>query len=92
MVLCFIPRMRLFAPILAGSVKLSFRKFLLYDSIALTLFTAVYLTVGIIFNKSLEKLITKTKGLQNIVFFAAVFLIAIIVIVLVPRKKKDHKG
>jgi membrane protein DedA with SNARE-associated domain len=91
MILCFIPRMRMFAPILAGSMKLSFKKFLLYDSIALALFTAIYLILGIIFNKSLENLITKTKSLQDIVFFAAVFIIAIIIIVLVHRMKKDRK-
>ena len=82
--------MRMFAPILAGSMKLSFKKFLLYDSIALLLFTSVYLAVGFIFNRSLEKLVTKTKGLQNFVFFAAVFAIAVVIIVLVQRKKKHH--
>jgi membrane protein DedA with SNARE-associated domain len=82
MILCFIPRMRMFAPILAGSMKLSFKKFLFYDLIALVLFTTAYLLIGIIFNRSLQRIITKTKGLQNIVFFAAILIIAVILIVL----------
>ncbi len=87
-ILCFIPRMRMFAPILAGSMRLSFRKFLFFDFIALTIFTTIYLSLGIIFNRSLEKMITKTKGLQNIIFFASVLVIVIIVVFFVRRKKK----
>jgi len=88
LILCFIPRMRMFAPILAGSMKLSFRRFLLFDTIALALFTTVYLLVGIIFNKSLQKIISKTRGLENIVFFAAVLVLAIIIVAFVRRRKK----
>jgi len=92
LILCFIPRMRMFAPILAGSMRLWFKKFLLFDSIALIVFTTVYLLVGIIFNKSLEKLISKTKGLQNIVFFWAVFVIAVSIILFVRLKRKERTG
>ena len=88
LILCFIPRMRMFAPILAGSMKLSFKRFLLFDTIALVLFTSVYLVIGIIFHRSLQKIILKTKGLQNIVFFAAILVVAIIIIVLVRKRKK----
>jgi len=90
MVLCFIPRMRMFAPILAGSMKLSFKKFLLYDSAALAIFTTVYLSLGFIFNRSLNTVITKTKGLQPIIFFSSVFVIAVIVIYFVAKRKKKE--
>ena len=88
MVLCFIPRMRMFAPILAGSMKISFKKFLVYDSIALAIFTCIYLSLGFFFNKSLYALITKTKDLQSIIFFSAVFLIAVITILFIVKRKK----
>jgi membrane protein DedA with SNARE-associated domain len=92
--LCFIPRMRMFAPILAGSMKLSFRRFLLVDSIALTAFTTIYLLLGIIFNKSLGAIIAKTKWLQDIMFFAAVVLVAVLLVVWIQKRKKkknDHR-
>jgi len=60
--------MRMFAPILAGSMKLSFRRFLLFDSTALAAFTTIYLLIGIIFNKSLGAVISRTKWLQDILF------------------------
>ena len=94
LVLSFIPRMRMFAPILAGSMKLSFRRFLLFDSIALTAFTAIYLLMGFIFNKSLGVVIARTKWLQDIVFFAAIMLVAVLLIVWIRNRKKqknDHR-
>jgi len=94
LMLSFIPRMRMFAPILAGSMKLSFRRFLLFDSIALTAFTAIYVLIGIIFNKSLGAVIARTKWLQDIVFIAAIALVAVLLIVWMRKrksKKNDHR-
>ena len=91
-VLCFIPRMRLFAPIAAGSIGLSFKKFLWFDIVALSAFATVYLLLGIIFNKSLGAAITRTKGLQNIIFFAAVALVAITLIFLIRKRNKNKNG
>jgi membrane protein DedA with SNARE-associated domain len=88
LILCFIPRMRMFAPILAGSMKLSFKRFLLFDAIALTAFTTVYLSLGIIFHKSLSVIIAKAKGLQNIIFFTAVILIAGIIMFFIEKRNR----
>jgi membrane protein DedA with SNARE-associated domain len=88
LILCFIPRMRMFAPILAGSMGLPFKKFLLYNSIALTLFTTVYVALGFIFNASLQKIIKQTKGLQNIIFFATLLIVTVVIIFIVRGRKK----
>src|SRR5438876_9054962 len=88
LILCFSPRMRLWAPILAGSSKLSFGKFLLIDSLALSLFTAIYLSLGIIFHNSLSTLTKKMQSLQNIIFFSAVFAIAVVIIYFIIKRKR----
>jgi len=90
--LCFIPRMRMFAPILAGSLKLPFKKFIFYDTVALIAFTCIYLSLGIVFNKTLSSVMQKTKGLQNIVFFGASILLAGIIIFFVIKRKKRKDG
>ena len=82
--------MRMFAPILAGSMKLSYRRFLLCDSIALTFFTTIYLLLGFIFNRSLQKMIKQAKGLQNIIFFATLLIIAVIIILFIRGRKKKE--
>jgi membrane protein DedA with SNARE-associated domain len=90
-ILCFIPRMRLFAPILAGSSDYSYKRFFLLDGSALLVFTALYTSLGLIFYKSLSKLISQVNGLQNIIFFGGIAMIAIIIIVFVVRRKKKSK-
>jgi membrane protein DedA with SNARE-associated domain len=92
LVLCFMPRMRMFAPILAGSMKLPFKKFLLFDSIALGLFTTIYVLLGLIFNKSLQKVIRQAKGLQNVIFFAALLIIAVVIVLLIRSRKKEKSN
>jgi len=91
LVLCSIPRMRIFAPILAGSMKLPFRKFLLFDVIGLVAVSTIYLLIGVIFNKSLGAVIEKTKELQDIIFFGAILLVAVFLVVLIRNRKKSKK-
>jgi membrane protein DedA with SNARE-associated domain len=88
LLLCFIPRMRMFAPILAGSMKLPFKKFLLYNSFALSLFTSIYVALGFIFNESLQKIIKQTKGLQNVIFFATLLVITVVIILIIRSRKR----
>ena len=90
-ILCFIPRMRMFAPILAGSMQLQFKKFLLIDASVLALFTAIYILLGFIFNRSLSAVAAKMKGVQDIIFFSFLGLAAIVFVVMVIRKKKKEK-
>jgi membrane protein DedA with SNARE-associated domain len=90
-ILCFIPRMRMWSPILAGSMKLPFKKFLLFDTLGLCLFTTVYLLLGIVFHKSLSTVMAKIKGLQNITFFSAALVIAIVIIILVKKRQREKK-
>ena len=82
-VLCFIPRMRLFAPVLAGTTNYSFKRFLLFESCALVIFTSLYLSLGLIFYKSLGRFMSQMKGLQNYIFFGSIGIIAIIAIVFI---------
>jgi membrane protein DedA with SNARE-associated domain len=93
LILCFIPRMRMFAPILAGSMKLPFKKFLFYNSIALSLFTSIYVTLGFIFNESLQRIIKQTRGLQNVIFFATLLIITVVIILIIrSRKRKSSEA
>jgi len=80
----------MFAPILAGSMKLSYKRFLLCDSIALTFFTTIYLLIGLIFNRSLQKMIKQAKGLQNIVFFATLLVIGVVIVLFIRSRKKKE--
>lgn len=51
-VLCFIPRMRMFGPIFCGLLKIKYSRFILFDFIGIASFTALYITIGTIFGHS----------------------------------------
>jgi len=89
-ILCFIPRMRLFAPVLAGSSNYSFKKFLVLDGVTLSVFATLYVSLGLIFYKSISRFISHVKVWQNIIFFGAIGIIALIIIVLVIQRKKKE--
>ncbi|HTL81251.1 MAG TPA: DedA family protein [Bacteroidia bacterium] len=80
LILCFIPRMRMFGPVFSGMMKLPFRKFLLFDMIGLVLFTAIYLSIGIVFHRSLHAVFAEVETTQHIIFFSAMLVGAIVVI------------
>ncbi|HYV92526.1 MAG TPA: VTT domain-containing protein [Chitinophagales bacterium] len=89
MVLNFIPRVRMFGPILAGGMKLSFKSFLLYNSISMVAFTAIYLSLGFVFHESLDKISLKMKSVQHIIFIAAMIIIAGVLFIIIRRKQKE---
>ena len=90
-VLCFVPRMRFWNPILVGIMNLSFRRFLLYDSIGLALFTAVYITIGVVFHRSLTVLIAEMEIWRHVIFVAVLIIFAA-AIIFITHKRKNREA
>ena len=86
-ILCFIPRMRLLGPVFASLTKIPFKKFILYDAIGLCVFTAIYISLGMLFHKSISSLVSETKFIGQIIFFAALIFITIVSVIIVRRFK-----
>jgi membrane protein DedA with SNARE-associated domain len=86
-ILCFIPRMRLLGPVFVALLKLPFKRFLLYDSIGLCIFTSAYISIGLLFHTSLSTLLSKTQSLTNIIFIAAMILMTIFTIVIIRKMR-----
>ncbi len=84
-VLCFIPRMRLFGPVLAGIMKFSFRNFLLFDLLGLTIFTLIYLSLGMIFHNGLHYYFAELGMFRNIIFAIAMLLLSIIILIFINK-------
>ena len=92
-VLNFIPRMRMLPPILAGSLKLSFKRFLLFDTISLLFFTILYLSLGMIFENSLSIVMIKLKKVQHLIFFGAMLLVAVVIAIIeIKRRRQRNKS
>jgi membrane protein DedA with SNARE-associated domain len=91
-ILCFIPRMRMWGPILAGSIRIPFKKFLLFDGIGLLLITVIYTSLGYIFHKSLGSVMKKMKGWQDGIFIGALIILAIIIIIVIRKRQKQKSA
>jgi membrane protein DedA with SNARE-associated domain len=86
--LCFIPRMRMLAPIISGILKITYKRFLLFDSIGLLLFTCLYIAIGYFFHKGLHSLMAKLKPMQHIIFISAMLLLSAYIIIAIRKHKK----
>ena len=90
-VISFIPRVRLLAPVFVALSNLPFPRFLLFSSLSLSLFTAIYIALGFVFHKSFGSLLTKIPVVGNVIFFVAMGVIMVIVSIIIARKLKKKK-
>ena len=69
----FIPGVRTLAPSLAGAEKLSPTPFLLYSALGAALWTALYLGIGLVFHKQIDRalVLVEQSGKVAIVLIAA---------------------
>jgi membrane protein DedA with SNARE-associated domain len=81
--------LRFFGPVVAGSAKVPWRKFVFYDIMALSVFYPFLITAGYIFHSNLQNLITDISILSHVIFFAVVGLLTII-LTLYYKKSFSH--
>lgn len=86
LVLCFIPRMRLFAPLASGAMGVGYKRFLLFDTIGLSLFTTLYITLGFVFHNGLHAIAQEMETVQHILFFAAIVLLGVVFLFFFGRR------
>jgi len=87
LVLCFIPRVRMWAPLVSGLLQIPYTRFIKYDALYLAVFTAIYIALGEFFHKGLGAFITELESAQNIIFFSVILLATIVILVLIRRHK-----
>ena len=75
LILSFIPRVRLFSPVIAALAGLKFVTFMIYNGLGLLLFIAVYISIGVVFHKSINTLLPKLGVYQHVIFIAAVVVL-----------------
>ncbi len=72
---CFIPRMRLWGPIVSGSLRIRYQKFITYDAIGVALFVLIYTNLGYFFGVSLSTLFAELRAMQ-----ASIFVIILLIL------------
>lgn len=89
LILSFVPRVRLLSPVFAALAELKFVKFMIYNGLGLALFNTVYIAIGIIFHKSISKLLPKIGIYRHVIFIVAIVIIIILSFVIY---RKVHSG
>lgn len=66
--LTFIPKIRFFAPACSGAAKIRWKKFLLLDLSAMSLFVSFYFFLGFFFYQQLTRGFSYLQGLRHLIF------------------------
>ena len=88
--ICFVPKMRLWGPLVAGSSRISFGRFLAFDAIGVTLFVCVYETLGYFFGASFSAVFAGLAQYQTPIFVALLFIFGLILLVVHSMAMKEE--
>lgn len=91
LIICFIPRLRLFAPIVASMLAIKLKRFVLFDALSLLLFTTVYISIGYFAHKGLHAAFAELHTLRHIIFGASMLLFGLITF-LITRKRNTKNA
>ena len=90
---CFIPKMRMWGPLVSGSTKLTFKKFMTFNAIGVTLFVALYGSLGYFFGKSFSTVFAQLKSMQTAVFVGVLLVFGIVLLFISAKvTKEEHDG
>ncbi|WP_319508399.1 DedA family protein [uncultured Methanolobus sp.] len=78
--------LRVLGPVVAGSAKVSWRKFVLYDLLALSIYFPTLILIGYHFHNNLRNLVSDVSILSHIIFFVVVGLFGIVISIHYKKK------
>lgn len=96
LVLSFIPRMRVFGPLLVGVTHVPARRFFLYDALSLGLFILVYMSLGFFFHNAILNLFDHLHETIRHAIFGGLMIILLFVLAVVNniagKRTKKNSG
>jgi membrane protein DedA with SNARE-associated domain len=90
LVLCFIPRMRMFAPILSGSTNVPARKFIALDAVILSVFTSLYMVLGFFFYHGARRIFGELETHHHLLFLGGAVIVSAVSVIFILRRKKTE--
>ena len=90
LIMTFVPSIRFFAPIVAGSVRTPWRVFILFDLLAVALYTSLYLLAGYFFHSQIKGIIQEFELIGHLMIYVLLLVIGIALGLFM--KKQERKG
>jgi membrane protein DedA with SNARE-associated domain len=91
-IVCFIPRMRLWAPIASSLAQIPYWRFLKYDAIYLTCFTSLYTALGFFFHRELHNVISNLEIIQDSIFFGLILVSTLLILISIRKQQHEQKS
>jgi len=82
----FLIQLRFLGPFIAGQMKVPFKRFIFWDTLALLIYVPFYVTLGWYFRSSFSSIISGIGVLQN-VFISLALIVVVLVLMRFLRKK-----
>ena len=80
LILAFIPGVRFFGPIISGTIKIDWKKYFLYDLIATIIFSAIYISLGYYFHRTIRRFLGELTIWEHAIFYPLIIIITLIII------------
>ncbi len=85
-----IPHIRVYGPILAWMSSIKRRRFFFYDTLAVTVFTVVFIWIGYYFSESLDLMKVNIIKYHTIIGYAILVMLWFLAILYINKKYKDR--
>lgn len=92
LLLTFLPKVRIFAPVVAGFGEESKTRFAIYEAICLGLFVGIYYTLGLFFYNKMESFFNQMNAVQGSVILIVLVILTGLISYFIGRhflRKKD---
>lgn len=90
LLLTFTPKIRFFAPVLAGVTKKPWKKFLALDFLSLSLFVSVYFLLGFFFYKEMTSVFSYLQNWRHLIFVGVIMTMLVLSIFIAKWVKKKY--
>jgi len=84
-IMALLPKVRFISPIISGITGISWRVFLLVNSIAAAFYVTLYMFIGIFFHNSFNKLFHQLARVQHLVFIVFMVALAAFMVLMIRR-------
>jgi membrane protein DedA with SNARE-associated domain len=90
-IMALLPKLRFISPLIAGAAGISWKIFLLINSIATAFYVTLYMLLGIFFYRQLSVLLRKLAPLHHVIFIAFMVILAAFIFLMVKKSLVKSK-
>ncbi len=90
----FIPGLRFFGPFLSGGLKIRWKTFFFYNTLASIIYAPIFIFLGYHFHNGLASIILRVRSIQHLVFTVIIISLSLFAAIMIKNRvyKKDDNN